>query len=65
MIADFPSSILIPLPVLSTGTRFAKSLCGRVSMPIYSPKRGFGTMPLVKTLRKRDGSISRAWPAAP
>jgi hypothetical protein len=53
MIADFPSPILLRFFGASTGFGGATTLRDRVSMPIYSPKRGFKAPLFVKDPPRR------------
>jgi hypothetical protein len=65
MIADFPSPILLRRSGVPAGLGGPMTLRNRVSMPIYSPKRGFKAPLFRKTHHERAGSAPEARPASP
>ena len=62
MIADSPSSIPLSSSRKETGAGNLNIVRNGVLLPIYSPKRGFGTLLFVITLGKQVGSETRPAP---
>ena len=62
MIADSPSSIPLSSSRKETGAGDLNIVRNRVSMPIYSPKRGFDALLFVITRGKQVGSAARSSP---